>query len=92
MLKKTVLGYGVVGSGVVELFYRNQKKNQKNTGTELEIGYILDLREFPDDPYGDRVVHDIQVILDDPEVVVVLRSPLSGSRQESCHFQQAAGC
>lgn len=45
-----------------------QKKIEKNTGTELEVGYILDLREFPDDPYGDRVVHDIQVILDDPEV------------------------
>jgi len=68
MKKIAVLGYGVVGSGVVELFYRNQKKIEKNTGTELEIGYILDLREFPDDPYGDRVVHDIQVILDDPEV------------------------
>ncbi len=68
MKKIAVLGYGVVGSGVVELFYRNQKKIEKNTGTELEVGYILDLREFPDDPYGDRVVHDIQVILDDPEV------------------------
>lgn len=68
MKKIAVLGYGVVGSGVVELFHRNQKKIEKNTGTELEIGYILDLREFPDDPYGDRVVHDIQVILDDPEV------------------------
>ena len=67
-MKIAVLGYGVVGSGVVELFYRNQKKIEKNTGTELEVGYILDLREFPDDPYGDRVVHDIQVILDDPEV------------------------
>ena len=70
MKKIAVLGYGVVGSGVVELFYRNQKKIEKNTGTELEIGYILDLREFPDDPYGDRVVHDIQVILDDPEVSI----------------------
>ena len=52
MKKIAVLGYGVVGSGVVELFYRNQKKIEKNTGTELEVGYILDLREFPDDPYG----------------------------------------
>ena len=46
MKKIAVLGYGVVGSGVVELFYRNQKKIEKNTGTELEVGYILDLREF----------------------------------------------
>ena len=68
MKKIAVLGYGVVGSGVVELFYRNQKKIEKNVGDAAEVGYILDLREFPDDPYGDRVVHDIQVILDDPEV------------------------
>ena len=68
MKKIAVLGYGVVGSGVVELFYRNQKKIEKNVGDTAEVGYILDLREFPDDPYGDRVVHDIQVILDDPEV------------------------
>ena len=68
MKKIAVLGYGVVGSGVVELFYRNQKKIENNTGEKLEIGYILDLREFPGDPYEDRVVHDIQVILDDPDV------------------------
>lgn len=74
MKKIAVLGYGVVGSGVVELFYRNQKKIEANTGTKLEIGYILDLREFPDDSYQDRVVHDIQVILDDPEVGYVAES------------------
>ncbi len=68
MKKIAVLGYGVVGSGVVELFYRNQKKIKINTGERLEIGYILDLREFPGDPYADKVVHDIQVILDDQEV------------------------
>lgn len=44
------------------------EENRKNVGDAAEVGYILDLREFPDDPYGDRVVHDIQVILDDPEV------------------------
>ena len=64
MKKIAVLGYGVVGSGVVELFYRNRAKIEKNTKTELDIAYILDLREFPDDPYGNRVVHDIQTILD----------------------------
>lgn len=68
MKKIAVLGYGVVGSGVVELFYQNQEKIEKNTGTSLDVGYILDLREFPGDPYADKVVHDIQVILDDPEV------------------------
>lgn len=72
MVKKiAVLGYGVVGSGVVELFYKNKKKIEANTQTELDVKYILDLREFPDDPYADKVVHDIQVIIDDPEVCYV---------------------
>lgn len=43
MKKIAVLGYGVVGSGVVELFYRNQKKIEKNVGDAAEVGYILDL-------------------------------------------------
>ncbi len=68
MKKIAVLGYGVVGSGVVELFYRNKQKIETNTATELDIAYILDLREFPGDPYEHLVVHDIQTILDDPEV------------------------
>ncbi len=71
MKKIAVLGYGVVGSGVVELFYKNKEKIEKNTGTELDVKYILDLREFPGDPYADKVVHDINVILDDPEVCYV---------------------
>lgn len=71
MEKIAVLGYGVVGSGVVELFYKNREKICKNTGTELEVGYILDLREFPGDPYEDKVVHNIQTILDDPDVKYV---------------------
>lgn len=63
-----VLGYGVVGSGVVELFYQNQKKIEKNTGYEMNVKYILDLRTFEEDPYAEKVVHDIDVILQDPEV------------------------
>ena len=63
-----VLGYGVVGSGVVELFYQNQEKIEKNTGYPMDIKYILDLRTFEGDPYADKVVHDINVILQDPEV------------------------
>ena len=45
-----VLGYGVVGSGVVELFYQNQEKIEKNTGYSMDIKYILDLRTFEGDP------------------------------------------
>ena len=71
MKKIAVLGYGVVGSGVVELFYANQKKIEANASCQLDVKYILDLREFPGDPYAEKVVHDIQIILDDPEVCYV---------------------
>ena len=71
MEKLAVLGCGVVGSGVVELFEKNKQLIQKRCGKQLELAYILDLRDFPDKPYADKVVKDIQVVLNDPEVSVV---------------------
>lgn len=71
MEKLAVLGCGVVGSGVVELFEKNKSLIQKRCGKELEMAYILDLRDFPDKPYADKLVKTIDVILNDPEVAVV---------------------
>lgn len=71
MIHVAVLGYGTVGSGVVEVIETNKKEINKRAGTELNIKYILDLRDFPGDPYEDKVVHDYDVILSDPEVAVI---------------------
>ena len=71
MINIAVLGYGTVGSGVVEVFGRNRERISRNTGEEIYVKYILDLRDFPGDPYGDRVVHDFNVILEDAGVSVV---------------------
>ncbi len=71
MKKIAVLGYGTVGSGVVELFYKNREKIEQKAGCALEIGYILDLRDFPDSPYADKFVKDMGVILADPDVTAV---------------------
>ncbi len=71
MQKIAVLGYGVVGSGTVEVFYKNKENLEKKAGEELDIKYILDLRDFPDSPYADKFVKDFNVILNDPEVRVV---------------------
>ena len=54
MIKIAVMGYGTVGSGVVEVFYKNRESIQHNAGHEMDIKYILDLREFPDSPYVDK--------------------------------------
>jgi homoserine dehydrogenase len=69
--KFAVLGHGVVGSGVVELFYKNKKSIEKRAGTEMDIKYILDLRDFPDSPYVDKFTKDFNDILNDDEVVSV---------------------
>ncbi|MBQ9143005.1 MAG: homoserine dehydrogenase [Lachnospiraceae bacterium] len=71
MIHVAVLGYGTVGSGVVEVIERNKALVSKKAGEELNVKYILDLREFPGDPYEAKVVHDANVILDDPEVSIV---------------------
>lgn len=70
-VKFAVLGHGVVGSGVVELFYKNKESIEKRAGTEMELKYILDLREFPDTPYADKFTKDFNDILNDDEVTSV---------------------
>ncbi len=71
MVKIAVLGYGTVGSGIVEVIKTNQELVNKKAGDEIDVKYILDLRDFPGDPYENLVVHDVEVILNDPEVTVI---------------------
>ncbi len=71
MIQVAVLGYGTVGSGVVEVIETNKTDINKKAGEELNVKYILDLRDFPGDPYEKKVVHDFNVILNDPEVAVI---------------------
>lgn len=70
-VKFAVLGHGVVGSGVVELFYKNQASIEKRAGTEMELKYVLDLRDFPETPYADKFTKDFNDILNDDEVTAV---------------------
>ena len=71
MVKIAVLGYGTVGSGIVEVIKTNQELVNKKAGDEIDVKYILDLRDFPGDPYENLVVHDVEVILNDPEIQVI---------------------
>jgi homoserine dehydrogenase len=71
MEKIAVLGYGVVGSGTVELFYKNRESIIKKAGKELDIKYILDIREFPGSPYESKFTKNIDDILNDDEVTLV---------------------
>ncbi len=71
MTKIAIMGFGVVGSGTVELFYKNKQLIEKRTGRELDIKYILDIRDFPNSPYKDKLTKSFEDILNDPEVKVV---------------------
>lgn len=72
MIKIAVLGYGTVGSGVVEVLETNRDIITPRAGEEIEVKYVLDLRDFPGNPIQDRIVHDYDVILKDEEIRIVV--------------------
>lgn len=88
MVKFAVLGYGVVGSGVVELFYKNIKSIEKHAGCEMDIKYIVDIRDFPDSPYADKFTKDFSDVLNDPEISVV--AECMGGTEPAFTFVKAA--
>ncbi len=72
MKKIAVLGYGVVGSGTVEILYNHKESIEKKIGEDYEVKYILDLRDFPDSPYADKFTKSFDDIVSDPEVDIVV--------------------
>ena len=73
-MKIAVLGYGTVGSGVVEVLKVNKENIARRARQEIEVKYVLDLREFPDDPVAEILVHNFDVIVNDPEVGIVVET------------------
>lgn len=74
MIKVAVMGYGTIGSGVVEVLDVNQGSIAKRAGEGIEVKYILDLRDFPGEPVQELIVHDYKVIAEDPEVKIVVET------------------
>ena len=60
-----IMGHGVVGSGVAELFFMNQKSIEQRAGQSMELRHVLDLREFPGLPYSDVFTKDFNDILNE---------------------------
>lgn len=87
MINIALLGFGVVGSGTAEVLTQNKSIIEKKLGCEYRIKYILDLRDFPDSPFGDLIVHDFNVILNDPEVSVV--AEMMGGAHPAYDFTKA---
>ena len=74
MKEIAVIGFGVVGGGVVSLIDENAALIREAVGDDVHVKYILDLRDFPDSPYGDRVIHDAEILFSDPEVSLVVET------------------
>ena len=74
MINIAVRGYGTVGSGVVEVINTNGARINQRIGDELNVKYVLDLREFPGDPIQEKLVHDFDIIVNDPDVQIVVET------------------
>ena len=72
MKKIAVLGCGTVGSGVVEVFYKNRQSIQRKAGCPLDIKYIYLRRPLPELPWQDKLCYDFDTILHDPEISIVV--------------------
>ena len=71
MLKVAIMGHGTVGSGVYDVFAQNAAQITRAVGEQVEVKYVLDLRDFSNLPYADKFVTDFAVIENDPEICVV---------------------
>ncbi|MEF2765867.1 MAG: homoserine dehydrogenase [Mediterraneibacter sp.] len=72
MVNIAVMGYGTVGSGVVEVLNLNHSVITQRAGDEINVKYVLDLRDFPGDPIQEKIIHDFETIVNDPEIRIVV--------------------
>ncbi|MBR3934674.1 MAG: homoserine dehydrogenase [Clostridia bacterium] len=74
-MKIAVMGFGTVGSGVVEIIdSKSELLASRCYKDELEVKYILEVRDFSSTPYASRIVSDIDTIVNDEEVGVVVET------------------
>ena len=88
MTKIAILGFGVVGGGVADLLTKNYKQVCALGGDEINIKYILDLRDFPDSPFADKVIHDFDIIASDAEVDCIIE--VMGGSHPAYEYTMAA--
>lgn len=70
-MKIAILGFGTVGSGVCRMLKENAALLSRRAGEEITVKYILDVRDFPESPFADKVIHDFSVIEKDEEISLV---------------------
>ncbi len=88
MIDIALLGFGNIGSGTAEVITENRELIEKQLGATLNIKYILDLRDFPESPFGHLVVHDFNAIINDPDVKIVVE--MMGGSHPAYEFTKAS--
>lgn len=74
MMNIAVMGYGTVGSGVVEVLETNREVIAERAGQEIHVKYVLDLRDFPGEAIQEKIVHDFEIVVNDPEIGIVVET------------------
>lgn len=87
-MKLAIMGFGTIGSGVAAIVEQNAALIEHRIGAPLEVKYVLDLREFPGTSVEHKVVHDIDIIVNDPEIDVVVET--MGGVEPACTFVKKA--
>lgn len=72
MVQIAVLGYGTVGSGVVEVLEKHAESIASRAKEKIGVKYILDRKSFPGSPYEKKFTTSFETILKDPEVRIVV--------------------
>lgn len=88
MVQIAVLGFGTVGSGVVELIDKNHEAIESMFPEGIHVKRILDLRDFPGSPYQERVTHDFEEIINDPEIRIICET--MGGKEPAYTFSRKA--
>ena len=88
MVKIAIMGYGTVGAGVAKVIEQNQDIIRNRANTNIEVKYILDIRDFPDSPYANKMIQDFAIIEQDPEIQIVVET--IGGKKVAYEFTKRA--
>ncbi len=72
MINVAIMGHGVVGSGVAEILHNHTARITEKAKENINVKYILDLRDFDGLDYSDKFIKDFNIILNDPEIKIVV--------------------
>ena len=66
-----IMGFGTVGSGVAETLDINRDLITKRVGEEINLKYILDIRDFPESRFSNLVTHNADEVFDSDILIAV---------------------